>query len=756
MDTKVFCVYNLARGVFLSSKVTAADGVNDPLKILKVLVSGLGLDKESGLWICPLSAIPSVPRLFPFDMIYLDGDQRVVEAVEIVPGASLPPYRNEVASALVLARQTVESTRTGRGDRLIVCDERDVDREIAAANESDREAITVNGRSSARKPRMSFEKNGKERSAAASAVSEQTLPSAGTGAVEETVPVAAARIEPVAAPAAPRETLNEEPRVVAPVGDSAGQLGGAELAAEAGPTAEVSTEPAVEAKAGTGEKLTRLSAEPEEIAERVKVNGQQGGFEDLFSNWVDAPSLSSTWIGRNPRPGSAPAAPATTGKDASPGPNQDLPAVKPEAADATSSEPRATKQGATPEIAAAAQENRSAAMEKPQNDAVEPAKAMEPTPASVAAKPMAPQAPPATTFTGANFGMWRVSLPTASTTLAAKPSPGARLSEPATPEKETWSSKETREAKPAGSAQAKDAAVEDSARTSATRFAGDAGLLRQSQRASTPGGAGGREPLEPRPKAEPGRVDAERVDAEKVDARIGGIGGARQGAGDGSGAGSDATALNRSVPERLSERDRAAAFSIREKKVPADVETARSRGSAQARADAARVEGKAASPVKSGPSQEASQKPGTARTDKNGKDKNAQRSLGERLKRWLNPVAPLGSDRRRAYRRYVPGMVAHYYTGGAPKPHEVADISMTGFYLLTDDRWMPETMIQMTLQKPCAKGERKQSITILSRIVRRGSDGVAAEFVMPEGLDPLSHDIQPSQATDRFALARFL
>jgi hypothetical protein len=101
-------------------------------------------------------------------------------------------------------------------------------------------------------------------------------------------------------------------------------------------------------------------------------------------------------------------------------------------------------------------------------------------------------------------------------------------------------------------------------------------------------------------------------------------------------------------------------------------------------------------------------------------------------------------------------MVAHYFTGGSPKPYDVADISMTGFYLLTDDRWMPETMIQMTLQKPCAKGERKQSITVLSRIVRRGSDGVAAEFVMPEGLDPMSHDVQPSQATDRFSLARFL
>ena len=75
---------------------------------------------------------------------------------------------------------------------------------------------------------------------------------------------------------------------------------------------------------------------------------------------------------------------------------------------------------------------------------------------------------------------------------------------------------------------------------------------------------------------------------------------------------------------------------------------------------------------------------------------------------------------------------------------------------LTGDRWMPGTMIQMTLQKPCAQGERKQSMNVLSRIVRRGSDGVAIEFVMPEALSHIGHDIQPSQATDKFALARFL
>jgi hypothetical protein len=157
-----------------------------------------------------------------------------------------------------------------------------------------------------------------------------------------------------------------------------------------------------------------------------------------------------------------------------------------------------------------------------------------------------------------------------------------------------------------------------------------------------------------------------------------------------------------------------------------------------------------------GKAEQVNPKISTKPVDTNGKAKEQPLSLGMRFKRWLNPVAPTNSDRRKAYRRYVPGMVAHYYTGGAPKPHDVADISMTGIYLLTDDSWMPETMIQMTLQKPCAKGERKQSITVLAKIVRRGSDGVAAQFVTPETLDRNSHDVQPTQTTDRFALARFI
>ncbi len=123
---------------------------------------------------------------------------------------------------------------------------------------------------------------------------------------------------------------------------------------------------------------------------------------------------------------------------------------------------------------------------------------------------------------------------------------------------------------------------------------------------------------------------------------------------------------------------------------------------------------------------------------------------------WLNPEA-LHRDRRRAVRRAVPGMVAFYFTGGAPQPYTIADISATGFFLLTRDQWMPETMIQMTLQKPVSEGkQRKEALTVLTRIVRRGEDGIGAEFVMPESLDSNNHEIKPGRATDRMALARFL
>jgi len=136
MDTRVFCVYNLAGGVFVNSKVTLADTASEPLRMLSVLVGSMAQDAEAGLWLTPLYGIPSVPRLFPFDLVYLDKDHLVLESVEVLHGVRFPNYSQEVASALVLPLRSMASTRTQPGDRLIVCPKEDIERHLAAAEQA--------------------------------------------------------------------------------------------------------------------------------------------------------------------------------------------------------------------------------------------------------------------------------------------------------------------------------------------------------------------------------------------------------------------------------------------------------------------------------------------------------------------------------------------------------------------------------------------------------------------------------------------
>ena len=110
-------------------------------------------------------------------------------------------------------------------------------------------------------------------------------------------------------------------------------------------------------------------------------------------------------------------------------------------------------------------------------------------------------------------------------------------------------------------------------------------------------------------------------------------------------------------------------------------------------------------------------------------------SLFGRFLKWLNPE----KDQRRAERRSLPGLVAYYWTGGAPQSFELSDISLTGIYLLTDERWVLETVLQMRLQitepgernpdAPANSGDPEDSIAVLAKVVRWGVDGVGFQFV---------------------------
>jgi hypothetical protein len=109
-----------------------------------------------------------------------------------------------------------------------------------------------------------------------------------------------------------------------------------------------------------------------------------------------------------------------------------------------------------------------------------------------------------------------------------------------------------------------------------------------------------------------------------------------------------------------------------------------------------------------------------------------------RLLRWLFPDLVIGEvakpqDRRRADRQSLSGLIAYYFTGGSPEPHKIGNISVTGFYLHTDERWMPGTVVRMTLQRAGSKGDDpSDTITVNSKIVRWGSDGEGFEFILTD------------------------
>ncbi len=121
MQTKEFCVYNETRENYLSPKVTVIDTKSDPLKAVKVLIEGLGPNAETGLWLNPLKSVPTVPRLSPYDLVYLDQDCRVMHGVALVPDDEAPRFDGQATSALLLPIHTFSTSQTHPGDQVIIC-----------------------------------------------------------------------------------------------------------------------------------------------------------------------------------------------------------------------------------------------------------------------------------------------------------------------------------------------------------------------------------------------------------------------------------------------------------------------------------------------------------------------------------------------------------------------------------------------------------------------------------------------------------
>ncbi len=121
------------------------------------------------------------------------------------------------------------------------------------------------------------------------------------------------------------------------------------------------------------------------------------------------------------------------------------------------------------------------------------------------------------------------------------------------------------------------------------------------------------------------------------------------------------------------------------------------------------------------------------------------------LQRWWSP------DPRVAPRDPAHGLAAYYWNGAAPQAHSVKDISSSGLYLVTEERWYPGTLVMMTLQRTeCGEENAERSISVHSRAIRWGNDGVGLQFVMANPNLAHSGVTAAVDGVDKKELERFL
>jgi Flp pilus assembly protein TadG len=110
----------------------------------------------------------------------------------------------------------------------------------------------------------------------------------------------------------------------------------------------------------------------------------------------------------------------------------------------------------------------------------------------------------------------------------------------------------------------------------------------------------------------------------------------------------------------------------------------------------------------------------------------------DKMKRWLlqEPEEP-----RRAPRQMEPEVVVYYWDGSAPEGRHIRDISPSGAYICTPERWYLGTIVRIILQgyqtvlQKDGTTAPKASTCLSARVVRHGSDGVAVEFIFRDKVE---------------------
>jgi len=124
-------------------------------------------------------------------------------------------------------------------------------------------------------------------------------------------------------------------------------------------------------------------------------------------------------------------------------------------------------------------------------------------------------------------------------------------------------------------------------------------------------------------------------------------------------------------------------------------------------------------------------------------------------KSWLERL--WSKDNRRAERKSHPPLIAHYWTGAAPAGQGIQDISATGLYLVTEQRWYMGTVVKIILQRTDASDENlEDSIAVMAKVVRADSSGVGFQFVAEKSNPPRPGQSKLDAVADQKTLDAFL
>ena len=119
----------------------------------------------------------------------------------------------------------------------------------------------------------------------------------------------------------------------------------------------------------------------------------------------------------------------------------------------------------------------------------------------------------------------------------------------------------------------------------------------------------------------------------------------------------------------------------------------------------------------------------------------------KRLIRWICP------EKRVANRYAAPPLVAYLGSARSSTEYKIGNFSVGGFYMVTEERWMPGTSFPVTLERVDPEGIGR-TLTVSATVVRTGENGVGFSFVPP----PKEDWTENSGATlvDLTRLAEFL